>query len=36
MCVQMRLLHMMNSEDGEGMADLKIQELGKGKWWVSD
>ncbi len=32
----MRLLHMMNSEDSEGMADLEVQELGKGKGWVND
>ncbi len=32
----MRLLRMMDSEDSEGIADLEVQELGKGKGWVSD
>ncbi len=34
--MQMRLLRMMDSEDSEGIADLEVQELGKGKGWVSD
>ncbi len=32
----MRLLRMVNCEDGEGMADLEVQELGKGEGWVSN
>ncbi len=34
--MMMRLLRMINSEYSEGMADLEVQELGKGKGWVSD
>ena len=32
----MCLLRIMSSEDNEGIADLEVQELGKGKGWVSD